>query len=831
MDLKTDPTILLVEDEALIALAEEQTLRSFGYKVVSAPSGEKALEAVRTDPRISLILMDIDLGRGMDGTEAARLILKDFDLPIVFLSGHTEPEVVRKTEKITSYGYIVKGSNLTVLEASIKMAFKLFEANRKTKEANNKLAALIGAIPDLILVVDGEGNVRDLSAGSRFPLSQRSLGNAAGLKLRDLLSTEECLKHIVIYRQCLDTGEVQEYTYSTGGQDAERFVELRVSRLDGNHVMALLRDVSERKRTEDELKKSQTLLNEMGKFAKIGAWRTDVATGIIEWTDEMYRICEVDSTERMTFERNMLLYTPASRENLKKSIQHTMETGEPFDVEVEINTGKGSRKLLHMQGWAGYTNGRLTHRIGIAHDVTEIKRAEMALLDSNRKYRAFFDASPEGIVLIDPETQTFSEFNDQVCLQLGYTREEFSRLLVSDIDYVEKPEDVQARIGKVISEGRGDFETLQITKQGEIRNVFVIAQYIDIGGKKFYHCIWRDITDQRRAEQILRESEEKYRVIFDNEIFAIAISDSETLRLIDVNGTYSRLYGYDRKELLSGMTVFDISAEPQETEKAVAKIKNEGTTYIPLRYHRRKDGNVFPIEFVSGTYELKSRKVLYTIAHDISDRFQAENRIKTLLEEKDLLLKEVHHRIKNNMATMLSMLSLQASRLQDSPAIAALENARNLMRGMGLLYEKLYQSENLVEMSVLNYFPSLLDEILRILPTSTKVKQEVRIEDFLLGVKELSALGIIINELLTNAVKYAFLGRDEGTIFFSAAKKGSAVTIVVADDGVGLPEGVDLEGSAGFGLMLVRTLLKQLGGTIAIERGAGTKYILSFSAS
>ncbi len=116
-------TILLVEDEALIALAKQRNLEKYDYNVLTINTGEKAIKISRENDNIDLILMDIDLGRGIDGTEAAELILKERNIPVVFLSSHTEPEIVKKTEKITSYGYIVKNSGITVLDASIKMAF------------------------------------------------------------------------------------------------------------------------------------------------------------------------------------------------------------------------------------------------------------------------------------------------------------------------------------------------------------------------------------------------------------------------------------------------------------------------------------------------------------------------------------------------------------------------------------------------------------------------------------------------------------------------------------------------------------------------------------
>jgi PAS domain S-box-containing protein len=135
----TKKKLLLVEDEALIALGNKRSLERYGYEATIASCGEKALEILESGTDFDLVLMDIDLGKGMDGTETASLVLQKHDLPIVFLSSHTEPEIVEKTEKISSYGYVVKNSSITVLDASIKMAFKLFEANQQLKKTRDGL--------------------------------------------------------------------------------------------------------------------------------------------------------------------------------------------------------------------------------------------------------------------------------------------------------------------------------------------------------------------------------------------------------------------------------------------------------------------------------------------------------------------------------------------------------------------------------------------------------------------------------------------------------------------------------------------------------------------
>jgi len=144
--------ILLVEDELILAINEKVQLEKYGYSVMTVASGEKAIEVMKGDKAFDLILMDINLGNGIDGTQAAEIILKDSDIPIVFLSSHMEPEIVEKTERITSYGYVVKNSSITVLDASIKMAFKLFNANRETRNLKRLYSVLSGVNQEILHV-------------------------------------------------------------------------------------------------------------------------------------------------------------------------------------------------------------------------------------------------------------------------------------------------------------------------------------------------------------------------------------------------------------------------------------------------------------------------------------------------------------------------------------------------------------------------------------------------------------------------------------------------------------------------------------------------------
>jgi two-component sensor histidine kinase len=148
---------------------------------------------------------------------------------------------------------------------------------------------------------------------------------------------------------------------------------------------------------------------------------------------------------------------------------------------------------------------------------------------------------------------------------------------------------------------------------------------------------------------------------------------------------------------------------------------------------------------------------------------------------------------------------------------------------MMVLYDKLYRSENYGEMRVKDYLPALIDDIARAFPIAVQVGTDVQVDDFQLSAKVLSNIGIIMNELVANSMKYAFGGAGKGLISVSAKIEGSTVRFVYGDDGAGLPETIDFEHSTGFGLQLVRLLVQQIGGTIRIDRQHGTRYIIELS--
>jgi two-component sensor histidine kinase len=219
---------------------------------------------------------------------------------------------------------------------------------------------------------------------------------------------------------------------------------------------------------------------------------------------------------------------------------------------------------------------------------------------------------------------------------------------------------------------------------------------------------------------------------------------------------------------------------------------------------------------------------VFTLIEDITMRKQNEERIKSLLDEKELLLKETHHRIKNNMNVVYSLLQLQANRVDDESGKGVLDDAAGRVQSMAVLYDKLYRSDIQHELSIKDFLPSLVEEIIAVNTAPVSVKTDIRIDDIVVSAKILSSLGILLNELITNSMKYAFKNSSGGMIRITAERKDNEITITYCDNGIGLPETVSLETSTGFGMQLISMLVSQIKGTIEITRDHGTGFVIRF---
>ncbi len=325
-------------------------------------------------------------------------------------------------------------------------------------------------------------------------------------------------------------------------------------------------------------------------------------------------------------------------------------------------------------------------------------------------------------------------------------------------------------------------------------------------------------------EELLKQNESKLRSYIDSSPDGVFVADNNG-KYLEVNPAACSITGYSEAELLS-MSIPDLlSAESLEEDMLIFQTLKE-TGHVSSEFQfLHKDGSKRWWS-VDGVKLSETRYLGF--AKDITNRKTAEEKIQNLLKEKEILLKEVHHRIKNNMNTIKGLLTLQIYNMNDRSCAEQLIDFESRIQSMIVLYDKLYCSENYRELSIKSYLDNLCNEIISNFPDRDKTELKTSVEDFILNVQLLAPLGIIVNELLTNIMKHAFKDKNTGLIELSAALSNKTATLIIYDNGKGLPADIDFQSSAGFGLNLVKMLVDQIGGSIRIEREEGTRFIIEF---
>ncbi|TVR85430.1 MAG: PAS domain S-box protein [Spirochaetaceae bacterium] len=406
------------------------------------------------------------------------------------------------------------------------------------------------------------------------------------------------------------------------------------------------------------------------------------------------------------------------------------------------------------------------------------------------------------------------------------------QLSIPNIAVEEDPELTAERFQRIKSHGHALFHAQNWRKDGTPFDVEVSASFL--GGEEDRIVVFfRDITERKLAEDRLRESEEKYSSLFDQAVDAIYIHDFEG-KIIDVNQATCEQTGYSKNELLQ-LSVFDIHVTGKETinlseadTKRVWQQSRVGERRSFEAEHRRKDGAVVPVRLSTGTVRFGNEFIVMAIVEDITERKQAEEEIQRQLAEKENILREVHHRIKNNMAQVEGLLLLQADSTDNPHAQSALQEAISRVRSIRVVYDKLLIGNDYQDLSVKDYVESLVASIVAVFAERRNISIETRLADFALSSQRLIPVGIIINELLTNTFKYAFTGRKDGKVVIQLDKNETHATLSIEDDGVGLDDGGTADTSTGFGLSIVQMLVEQLNGAYSVEINGGTKSVVEF---
>ncbi|HEY9653749.1 MAG TPA: histidine kinase dimerization/phosphoacceptor domain -containing protein, partial [Coleofasciculaceae cyanobacterium] len=341
----------------------------------------------------------------------------------------------------------------------------------------------------------------------------------------------------------------------------------------------------------------------------------------------------------------------------------------------------------------------------------------------------------------------------------------------------------------------------------------------------------QELQERQRAEQEL----ELQAVVTRNMPGGICLIRATDWVIVYANPKFEQLFGYDSGEL-NGKPMSVLNYEDdhtiglETTKQIIDEIETHGEVTYEV-HNIKKDGTPFWCRATSSKFDHPEYGTVYVaVQHDITEQKQAEKLIKASLKEKEVLLKEIHHRVKNNLQIVTSFLQMQSRRTQEIQALEILRDSKNRIASIALVHEKLYRSENLANINFGQYIPDLTTHLFDTYNISSDtVKLKINVADISLPIDRAIPCGLIINELVSNSLKYAFPHNRHGKIqmdFYS--NPDDTLTLTIRDNGIGIPEEFDIETTHSLGLTLVQGLVEQLEGTFELVRNRGTEFKITF---
>lgn len=470
------------------------------------------------------------------------------------------------------------------------------------------------------------------------------------------------------------------------------------------------------------------------------------------------------------------------------------------------------------------SDGEVTGVQVVSNDITVLKKAQ-------RERDRFFNLS-SNMLCITNFDGFFKQLNPAWEKLLGWSKQE---LLSQPIYRFIHPQDIsKTPIFKEFLDGADSnikFENRFRTKEGNYKWLSWSAIILQSEGIVFADVM--DVTRQKFSEEALIESEKKYRTLFESDPDYTLLFNRDGI-IVDVNNATTMVTGIPKSQMIGkNLNATEIHFK-DDTDILVQKfsqiIKDKEIQTFETEIIDKHGKNRW-VNIKVTVVEIED-DVLYVmvIASDITEIKQFEIELKNSIREKEVLLKEIHHRVKNNMQIISSLMNIQTRYLDDEESINVLKESQNRVRSMSMIHEKLYGSKKFDKVYFSEYIENLVWDLFYSYSIEKgKIEPVLEIEDVKLNIETSVPLGLIITELVSNCLKYAFPDSLKGTLLVSLKNLGEKYELIIKDDGIGFPETIDYKNTDSLGLQLVNSLTDQLDGEIELKTGNGTEFSIKFT--
>lgn len=959
-------TILVVEPDAAEAEDIKLSLESLGYTASEiVATSEDAIQVVnRINPDI--ILMDVDLNGPLDGVETAKIIDQTSNIPIIYLTENLE-QIKSEMENLTGhYSCLIKPITARELEHSIEyVVFKYANETGLLNELAN-FKNIFDKVPIGIFHSTVEGKLLRLNTEYAriygYNSTEEILNDVNNSTIQELFYVEpETRKELV--EEVVKDEEWHTYKnqyYQKDGTIIDVDLTFRAVKNHNNKVLYLegfVNDISEKKNTETVLMETESLYNIISQNTGDVIWILDLKTQKFSYVSPSVYQLRGYTPEEVLKQKYEEVMTPEAytfiEENLPKRIKQFLAGNEEWRVaQSEVDQYRKDGSIVPTEVVTTLLQdhrGEVNEILGVTRDITERKKIEKNLIESEERNRLLIESAGMGIGYCDTDG-TILMINKIGAQKLNGKPEDFVGKLITDITKHEIAETLLERIA-IATRSKDSMvyeDHLKLPKyekwyiftftkiensEGEITGVQIVANDIttvkkaqrerdrffnlssnllcitDFNGcfkqlnhnweellgwsekelksqpiHKFIHpkdrfkepdfnkyalgadsnikfenrfrtkdgsykwLSWnvsllpsegivfadvRDATKQKLSEEALLMSEKKYRTLFEYDPDYTILFNKDGI-IVDANNAISMVTGVSKENLI-GKSLHDtriyFKDDVTNLQEIFSKIIENKENQIFETELIDKHGDIRCVNVNVTVIEMED-DIIYVlvIASDITEIKQFETKLKGSIREKEVLLKEIHHRVKNNMQIISSLMNIQTRYLDDKESINVLKESQNRVKSMSMIHEKLYRSKKFDKVYFAEYIENLVWDLFYSYSIEKgKIEPVLEIEDVKLNIETSVPLGLIITELVSNCLKYAFPDSMRGTLYVSLKDLGENYELIIKDDGIGFPDTIDFKNTDSLGLQLVNSLTDQIDGEIELDNGNGTEFKIVFN--
>jgi PAS domain S-box-containing protein len=761
--------ILIVEDDAILAVHIEDTLVQMGYQVVGiTASGEEAI-GIALSQQPDVILMDIRLRGETTGIQAAEAIHSKADIPIIYLTAYTDDPLVEQAKITEAYAYLAKPVGDRELKASLEMALYKHRTEQLVRQERDRAQQYLDIAGVVILALNSEGKITLLNRRG-YELLGYLPGELDGKDWIDTCVPSHQRAGVKDTLQKIMAGEIESAEFyenlllTKSGEERllawhNTLIKDRSGKITGS--LSSGEDITERKRAEQALRQEQYLLNSLMDKMPDAIYFKDLQSRFIRINQATAAKHGLERPEQAIGKTDADFFTEESAKTYYNDEQAIIRTGQPL-VNLEEEEQWPNRPCT----WASTTKmplydeaGNIAGTFGVSRDITERKQTEQAL----KKHAA----------------------------QLELLNE-----IAHEIGRAHAVEDVLQRAVSLTQELFG------------------------------YQHIGIFTLDQERKALVMRAKAGAYVTLF-----------SDRHKLTVEQGMVGWVCRNDRSLLVN-----DVRAEPSYVNLYPEQVHTRSELTVPIHLAGEVLGILDIQSDTLNAFDANDLIVMETLADQVSVTLENARLVQSLeqeLGEKEVLLREIHHRVKNNLEVVLSLADMQARRVDDLQAKESLRVLQERIRTIALVHESLYRSPSLAHIQTKRYLQQLTGNLYAAFGAAG-INLVVEAEDIEMGIDTAMPCGLIVTELVTNAFKYAFpADQTDGTGRTGATSKeikvilrqeDSQIELQVSDNGIGLPADLNWQNSKSLGLRLVANLAAQLHGALDVHTRQGAQFRVVFPA-